>query len=408
MLLGSYGQTNLGDDLLLRNYLEHFVTLGCSEIDVSVSRADLIPDSIRRAFPQARCFELYRIPPLKLVRMLMGVDAVVYGGGSVFKELYSSTSRGRYGVITRVMMFNALARLLRRPIYNLNISIGHIGTRAGRWITRLGLALANRTLMRDGHSHAYAVRDLGLSPAKVVSSTDGLFLSRHWQEERLPSPVDGEPSRRCADPGGSRMIGVNLVSDIPDWVDRDAYLEAANHFLAGLLERGDELVLMPFQHDFTPGNDLAFMSASVDPGVLAHPRCRLLERVTIDDVKARFAELDAFVGMRFHSLLLAAVTGTPFVGVSYDVKCTQFLAESAYDHWVELDGMTSAAVLTALDRLTGDSAAATSALSAAVAPRFTQAQDDLARAIPAFAPLAARPCRASSADADRRVVAPVG
>jgi polysaccharide pyruvyl transferase WcaK-like protein len=395
MLLGSYGQTNLGDDLLLRNYLEHFSVLGCREMHVSVSRTDLVPRSVRETYPQARYFELYRTPLLALVRMVLSVDAIVYGGGSVFKELYSSTRRGRYGVITRVMVFNLLARAMGRPIYNLNISIGHIGSRRGRWITRLGLLCSNRTLMRDGHSYRYAVRDLGLSPTRVVNSTDGLFLSRDWQGPGKPAaPRAGAPS-----PPGARVIGVNLVSDIPDWVDRKAYLAAANEFLRQLLERGDEVVLMPFQHDFTPGNDLAFMTESIDAAVLAHPGCRLLSQVTVDDVKARFGELDAFVGMRFHSLLLAAVTQTPFVGVAYDVKCSQFLSESAYDHWVELEDMTSARMLEVLDDLGGDAAGATRSLGEAVAPRFEQARTDLAAAIPALALPHPRAERASEAAA---------
>jgi polysaccharide pyruvyl transferase WcaK-like protein len=381
MLLGSYGQTNLGDDLLLRNYLAYFSALGVERIEVSVSRASLIPASVRAAHPEARYFELYRTPLPRLLRMLLSVDAVIYGGGSVYKELYASTRRGRYGVITRVMVFNLLARALRRPVYNLNISIGHIGTRKGRWITRLGLLCSNRTLMRDSHSYEYAVKDLGLRPDRIVNSADGLFLSRDWQVPDEAAPAAAARGRTEA----GRVIGVNLVSDIPDWIDRDAYLAAANELIARLLQRGDRVVLMPFQHDFTPSNDVAFMKESIDPGVREHPGCTFLSQVTIDDVKARFAQLDLFVGMRFHSLLLAAVTQTPFVGVAYDVKCSQFLAESAYDHWVELQDMTSDRMLEIVDSLARDTALATGPLGRAVAPRFAQVRADLAATIPSLA-----------------------
>jgi hypothetical protein len=72
------------------------------------------------------------------------------------------------------------------------------------------------------------------------------------------------------------------------------------------------------------------------------------------------------------------------VGISYDVKCTRFLAESAYDHWVELEGLTADGLVSVLDALAGTRASGTSALGEAVRPRFTQAPADLA-AIPAFA-----------------------
>jgi polysaccharide pyruvyl transferase WcaK-like protein len=104
MLLGSYGQTNLGDDLLLRNYLQYFSALGCRDPLVSVSRADLVPASVRREHTAATFFELYQTSVLRLLKMVLAVDAIVYGGGSVYKELYASTRRGRYRVITRVML----------------------------------------------------------------------------------------------------------------------------------------------------------------------------------------------------------------------------------------------------------------------------------------------------------------
>jgi polysaccharide pyruvyl transferase WcaK-like protein len=305
---------------------------------------------------------------------VLTVDAIVYGGGSVYKELYASTRRGPYAVITRVMVFNLLARALRRPVYNLNISIGHIGSRKRRWITKLGLLSSNATLMRDERSYDYALGALRLNPSKIVNSTDGLFLSPEWDGAPRPAPSRSHP-----------VIGVNLVSDIPDWIDRSAYLAAANEFLRRLLRRGDEVTLMPFQADFSPDNDRLFMAQEIDAAILEHPRCTFLRRVTIDDVQARFAELDLFVGMRFHSLLLADVTQTPFVGISYDVKCTRFLAESAYDHWVELEGLTADDLLTVLDALARTKASRTSALGEAVRPRFMQARADLAAAIPAFA-----------------------
>jgi len=140
-----------------------------------------------------------------------------------------------------------------------------------------------------------------------------------------------------------------------------------------------------FQAGFSPDNDRVFMAQEIDAAILEHPRCTFLPRVAIDDVQARFAELDLFVGMRFHSLLLAAVTQTPFVGISYDVKCTRFLAESAYDHWIELEGLTADGLVSVLDALADTRASGTSALGEAVRPRFTQARADLAAAIPAFA-----------------------
>jgi polysaccharide pyruvyl transferase WcaK-like protein len=139
---------------------------------------------------------------------------------------------------------------------------------------------------------------------------------------------------------------------------------------------------VPFQKDFSPSNDYAFMLANIAPSILEHPNCSLRADVSVDNVTAVFAELDQFVGMRFHSLVLAATTGTPFVGISYDIKCETFLAESAYDHWIALEDVDAGRLLDALDRLDAGPSDGTRPLEAAVSPLFAQARSDLAAALP--------------------------
>jgi polysaccharide pyruvyl transferase WcaK-like protein len=376
MLLGSYGQTNLGDDLLLSNYLKYFRELGCERLLVSASNVDHIPRSLRDTYPSAEYFEPYRTPWRRLARMVLATDVIVYGGGSVYKELYASTGRERYGVIIRVMLFNLFVRALRRPIYNLNISIGHLVTRRGRLFTRLGLLACRRTLVRDRRSYEFAVQDLRLNSSKVIHSTDGLFLNDEWN-----TPA---PARRA--PGADGLVvGVNIVSDVPDWIDRTRYLAAVNGLLSRLLARGDRVVLLPFQLDFSPSNDHAFMLERIPAAIRDRPNCYLRRDIGIDTVTAAFAELDLFVGMRFHSLVLAAATCTPFLGISYDVKCSTFLTENAYPHWVDLESATSDTLIEALDQLSRERAAVARSLRRAIAPLFTQARADLARAVPELA-----------------------
>jgi hypothetical protein len=60
LLLGAYGQSNLGDDLLLYNYLHLLTAKGYESIAVNISRADLIPDIIRQEFPSFETFATSR------------------------------------------------------------------------------------------------------------------------------------------------------------------------------------------------------------------------------------------------------------------------------------------------------------------------------------------------------------
>src|SRR5678816_3599693 len=101
LLLGSYGQTNLGDDLLMYNYLTWLKSRGFTRIVVNASTNENIPQVVRDEFPDLEVRLTYKTSLLDWVRILRGVDCVVYGGGTIYKELYTTTGRSRYAVISR-------------------------------------------------------------------------------------------------------------------------------------------------------------------------------------------------------------------------------------------------------------------------------------------------------------------
>jgi polysaccharide pyruvyl transferase WcaK-like protein len=65
-----------------------------------------------------------------------------------------------------------------------------------------------------------------------------------------------------------------------------------------------------------------------------------LESVPLDLIGSYLTQVDVFIGMRFHSLLLATALGTPFVAVSYDTKCARFVDENGYNYAVPLEELT--------------------------------------------------------------------
>jgi len=332
LLLGSYGQTNLGDDLLMWNYLSLLRLRGYKKIIVNASRTKNIPAIIKKEFPGLVVRLTYETSLTGWLRILKSVDCVVYGGGTVFKELYSTTGRGKYSVIIRVMVFNILARLLGLKIYNLHIGIGVLKTGIGRFITRTALVVSKLTVFRDKKSYKIAHETLSLPKNKISLATDGLFINNVWQKEWHKAELKL--------PKGKRVVGINLLSDIPDWINRELYIESVCQFIEGLLSAGSFVVLMPFQHDFNDNNDHAFMKREIVPRLASTDNCLLLPKIEIDQAVSVFKQIDIFVGMRFHSLLLATAANTPFVGLAYDTKCWRFLEDSKYPYGLKLEDLT--------------------------------------------------------------------
>ncbi len=334
LLLGSYGQTNLGDDLLMYNYLVFLRSRGFEHIIVNASSEPNIPEAIRHEFTELEVVLTYQTSLPMWVKILRRVDCVVYGGGTIYKELYSTTGRSKYAVISRILAFNILARMLGKPIYNLHIGLGVLKTGIGKWITKLALLTAHLTLLRDEKSYQFARQELHIPGNKLCSTTDGLFINNHWQK-----PWHGSISL----PKGKykRIIGMNFLSDIPDWVDRDTYLQAVREFVTDMVKQKNFVVLLPFQHDFNAHNDYVFMKEEILPFVPAAENLVLAPSLPIDKAVGTFASLDLFVGMRFHSLLLATSAATPFIGIAYDTKCWRFMQETKYPYAIRLEDISA-------------------------------------------------------------------
>ena len=335
MLLGAYGQTNLGDDLLLYNYLNYITELGFTDIYVNASEAKYLPVAVLEKFPNLHVFETYHTSFMHMLGYMRRADAIFYGGGTVYKELYSSTGRSPYTVIVRVMLFNMLAKLLGKQIFGLHIGIGTLKTPLGRWITKKALQNSTHTTFRDEQSFVCARDTLKVAEHLISQSTDGLFLDPAWQQPWLQAKIPAAAKQ------APHVVGVNVLSDIPDWVDRTAYLTTMRTFVRDLLARGDFVVFLPFQTDFNPHNDLAFIKKEIVPHIRQFKNYAVADDVDISNVVSYLQQMDVLVGMRFHSLLLATVAGTPFLAVAYDTKCWRFIEEINYSYAQKIEDVST-------------------------------------------------------------------
>ena len=70
LLLGSYGQSNLGDDLLMWNYLEFLKEHQFSEIYVNANTTQFIPDPIKKAYPNLHIIDTYKTSILEYIKLI--------------------------------------------------------------------------------------------------------------------------------------------------------------------------------------------------------------------------------------------------------------------------------------------------------------------------------------------------
>lgn len=334
LLLGAYGQTNIGDDLLLYNYLDYLRQQGYTKIYVNASEARYVPQLLKDEFPEMEIFETYRTSPLKMLAFAKKAEAVYYGGGTVFKELYATTGRRPYTVIAGVMSFNMAVRLMGKKIYGMNIAIGSLKTSLGKWMTRRALMASTKTIFRDEQSYQYARDELNVPRELIDHSTDGLFLNKKWQKPWHTCKLNIKKGKK------QRIVGVNVLSDIPDWIDKPRYIRMMRQTIVSLLEDNNHVVLLPFQTDFNPTNDLWFMEQEIIPHIKDFDNFEVITDMRLDMIVSCLQQLDVLIGMRLHSLILATVSQTPFVAVCYDTKCWRFVTEANYPYARQLENVS--------------------------------------------------------------------
>ncbi len=369
VLLGTHGQYNLGDELLLATFLlqlgaqHEYVVNTYDPVDTALrldgtSRVELIDTAGDR---------------LPLLRHLRRADAVVFAGGSILKELSAATGRPRYATLLMILAVVTATRWMgRAPIAMLNIGIGPIRTRRGRRLAALILRQVTLVTVRDAASAQLSER-IGVGRS-VVSSTDAVFsVEPEWLRGAVAQP---------AVENGALRIGLSLNHDIdtPEtWEHVVETLALAVRELAA--ERSIEVHGLPMQSrgkaydDATVLRDFAERIAPV-PFIEHRPDA-------IAEVARIIEHCDLVVAERLHAIITSAKLGVPVIPLAYDVKVRQIASALELDD-VSIDlgaPFTAAQVRETITRVANDRRHARAALERAVEPLTVRARAgfDLAR-----------------------------
>jgi polysaccharide pyruvyl transferase WcaK-like protein len=316
LFLGTHGQHNIGDELLLETFLHQ---LG--------DEPSYVINTYDEAFTANQLAGRYRAELIdtagdrrSLMRHLLTADAVVFGGGSIVKELNAATGRNRYATMLMILAVVTLARLVARaPICMLNIGVGPIRSRMGRFLARIILSQADLVTVRDPGSYALC-QEMGLGD-RVRSGTDAVFsVSPEWLLSGGELPAERPAERPAAD--GPVRIALNLNHDIENpsnWEHFQSQLaEAIRHLAAG---RDIELHGLPMQSKGKDHDDATVLRDFT----MRIPEVPFVEHrpTTHADAARLIRSCDLMLSERLHAIVMASILGVPAFALAYDVKVTE-------------------------------------------------------------------------------------
>jgi polysaccharide pyruvyl transferase WcaK-like protein len=251
---------------------------------------------------------------LKASRSLKGTDLFVVVGGGQLTDYFG----GSWGYPFTILKWCLLARMCLAKVVFLSTGAGPIHTLPGRLMLRWALSLANYRSFRNEGSQRLA-ESLGVSGANRV----------------VPDLVFGvqPPATRANSRTG--VVGINPLpyGDARYWpeVDDMAYrrhVETLASFAVEVIRAGRKVLLFPTQLWTDPlvikdvEKAIRECLPALPEGALTCPPVS-----SFDDLFAAIARTDLVVGSRYHGIILSLAMSRPVIGLSYNQKTDDLMAD---------------------------------------------------------------------------------
>lgn len=290
---GFYGAGNAGDEAILDALI--------------ISIRKLAPDTVITVLSfdpagTARQYGVEAVPRYNLkavIAVLRQADLLISGGGGLLQDATGPASVPYY------LGLAALSRFVGTPVIILGQSVGPLNMPTTRLLARLLLPFISQAVVRDETS-ALLLTELGYPSDRIYVTAD-LALSGE------------EPNKEA----GRSLLEANGFNSNKPWIavslrpwDDNRHLAVSGKALGRFAAAsGCELLFVPFQ----ASQDRA---ACLDACRCAGTGQVLDAEVSAADIKNIIAAADFLVGMRFHSLVFAAMGAVPSLALEYDPKVT--------------------------------------------------------------------------------------
>ncbi|MFZ0491880.1 MAG: polysaccharide pyruvyl transferase family protein [Acidimicrobiia bacterium] len=325
LVSGYYGFGNAGDEAILSSLLADLRDLRPG------AKVTVVSGNPRDTELEYGVDAIHWQDVSETARAAKDTDFMVLGGGGLFQDHWPPRPEHiltpRHANIDNWTGFALLARLTDTPLMIYGVGVGPLSTVKGRDYTRLAFAQAAAISVRDDASLSL-LRDAGVDRTDVVVSTDPAYLLEVVPHQPAP-------------------LGPTIAVALRPWGEHPTRAGWVTETAAGLdavIERlGVDLTFIPFQRSVAPIENDGALAAAICK------RMQHIDRTTIlrgdygpSEIAGLLAGAELVVGMRLHSIELAAVSSTPVVALGYDPKVGRAMHDLGLDDLtIELTDLTS-------------------------------------------------------------------
>ncbi|RJQ08304.1 MAG: polysaccharide pyruvyl transferase CsaB [Bacillota bacterium] len=306
VISGYYGFDNWGDEAILEAAATGLAG-AVPGVEITVLSHDPAATLARHGLHAVN-----RSDPAAVWRAIRRSDMLVSGGGSLLQDVTSTRSLWYYlGVIL-------MAQHLGKKVMLYANGVGPINRRLNRSLARLVLDRVPLITVR-GPSSERLLRELGVTAPRVVVTADSAFAIEPAPLERVAAICEAEGLPDIGDHRQGRVVGV-AVRPWRGSRNIERVVARAADYISGKL--GYRVLFLPVHRRV----DLAAVEAV--RAEMQQPSYLLQGSYSAADTVGLLSRLRWILSMRLHPLIFAAVGGVPAVGLVYDPKVHEFLAEA--------------------------------------------------------------------------------
>ena len=227
---------------------------------------------------------------LNLVRYIRNCDTVIVGGGTLIHDTHSM---GNLLIIFFMVLFS---KLYQKHVYFIGIGIANLNYNMSKRLLKMIVKMSEFFCVRDEESYKELLVNR-YDVSKVVKTNDLVYT--------LWNPLY---KKRAKKDYVCNNIGITLVDGS---IDNKKIENVIVPYVNALLKnKANKIILMPF-HNMKSTDYIYTVIASTQIDI---------RPVSLNNYLDVYKDLDFVVGMRFHSLVLAAMHSIPFLGIIHDNK----------------------------------------------------------------------------------------
>lgn len=309
-LYGYYGFNNFGDDLILRSLVENIMSYGKTEFLVrSLNKGPYLGENVvytkvDKIIANSKVNRAYRLVKYlkKILLYIKKTDFVIVGGGTLIHD-----NKSRWSLLIMFLLVIS-SKILFKRIFFVGVGISDLKYKSSYIMLNLITKLSSGFYIRDIEAEKI------LRKANVVEKRFQLTADLAYSLKHLKKKSDKT--------GDNKRINIGITM-----VDNAFY----NKKIQGTIIEYVALlknINYEFEVHFIPFHEMSADCDNTinDSKVMIKIKQELSEENIIieEQIGEKFDKvyesLDLVIGMRFHSLVLAAIYEIPFIGINHDNK----------------------------------------------------------------------------------------